>query len=70
MERKDIWVERFRECEKVNRNSLVKLPEVLKPSQPFSISIEYPSGHKINIPANYNSDTLWRLVADLDGVLP
>ena len=66
----DYWRHRIRkESEKANGSSLVKLPMVIQPSQSSSLSIEYPSGHKIHIPGNYNSDTLRRLVADLSGVL-
>ena len=66
----DYWRQRIRkESEKVNEKSLVKLPAVIKASRTCSLSIEYPSGHKIHIPENYNSETLRRLVADLSGIL-
>ena len=100
MERKDIWVQRFKEwessglkraeycrqnnfpvstfdywrhrirkeSEKANGNSLVKLPVVIQQAQSCSLSIEYPSGHKIHIPGNYNSTMLRRLVTDLNEV--
>ena len=101
MERKDIWVQRFKEweasglkraeycrqnnfpvstfdywrhrirkeSEKTKENCLVKLPMVIQQAQPCLLSVEYPSGHKIHIPAKYNSEMLRRLVADLNGVL-
>jgi len=65
----DYWRHRIRkESDKANCNSLVKLPVVIQAAQSYLLSIEYPTGHKIHIPANYNSDILRRLVTDLNGV--
>ena len=65
----DYWRHRIRkESEKTKGNSLVKLPVAIQPTQSCSFSLEYPSGHKIHIPGNYNSNTLLRLVADLNEV--
>jgi hypothetical protein len=101
MERKDIWVQRFREWEEsglkraeycrrnnfpvstfdywrsrirkessvgLEEKGLVKLPMLLKQPSPVSYSIEYPSGHRIQVPENYRSETLKRLISDLNEV--
>jgi hypothetical protein len=102
MERKDIWVQRFKEWEEsglkraeyCRRNNfpvstfdywrarirkessvgfeekgLVKLPMLLKQPSLVLYSVEYPSGHKVQVPEDYSSESLKRLISDLSEVL-
>ncbi len=66
----DYWRMKIRKESAVEKEKgLVRIPVVLKASTGSPFSIEYPSGHKINIPSDYDSHSLIRLVADLKEIL-
>jgi hypothetical protein len=60
----DYWRKRIRKESALSSDEkgLVKLPMFLKQSTQVSYSIDYPSGHKIQIPENYSSEPLKRLI--------
>lgn len=67
----DYWRQRIRkESAKQEETVLVKLPVQLSSINPTPMTIEMPSGCKINIPENYESGTLKRLILDMIEVLP
>jgi len=66
----DFWRQKIRkETVDSSERHLVKLPVLIKPSEPSFFTIEYPTGHKIKVPECYTSESLKRLIQDLSEAL-